>query len=142
MTSRVEFPGMRYDLIGQIKKLSDLEMQKEKWTNSQSKHSFSDNLRFPVDGLLEEGNLDEELYATAKIGYWFRDADEASVAHELAKSLMCVIKKIGMDKPDSTYINSPLWQDVVQKAKIAYDVLMEDESIEELLKQEAARKVS
>ncbi|PFX11087.1 hypothetical protein AWC38_SpisGene25443, partial [Stylophora pistillata] len=131
--------GMRYELIKSMEGLSDFVMQKEKWVDPKFKHSFSDEMDYPIDMLLDQGNLHEKSYSTAKIGYWFRDAKEASVSHDVAKALKRIIKEIGIDKPDSAYINSPLWQAVVKKAKIAYDMLMEDEDLDELRRQEKDR---
>ncbi|PFX11037.1 hypothetical protein AWC38_SpisGene25548, partial [Stylophora pistillata] len=113
---------------------------KKKWVDPNHPCWFSTNMRYPIDMILEEGDLDEEKHATAMIGYWFKDAKEAAVASDVGKALMLIINEIGMNKPDSAYIDSPLWQDVVNKAKVAYDVLMEEEDLDELLRQEKERK--
>jgi hypothetical protein len=139
MTSHVELPGRRYELIGSFEDLADFEMQKNKWCNNKYQHSFSDNMSLSAGVILDEADLDKEEYAIGKIGYWFRDRKEAMVSHEAAKTLKKATGSIGYDKPNEEYLTSPLWQEVVKAAKDAYDVLMIDEDLDKLVEQEKNR---
>ena len=73
MCKTVKLPGQRASLIWQIKDLSDFEMQKEKWVDSTHPCRFSAKMTYPIDVLLEEGDLDVEKSAKAKISYWMRN---------------------------------------------------------------------
>ena len=141
MASHVKFPGSRRDLIYYIGKLADFEMQKREWVKSDHPCWFWANADYPIDMLLDEGDLNKKEYATGKIGYWFRNEREALAAHRVGILLKRVIDEVGIKKPDSIYLTSPLWQEVVQAAKEAYEILMEDEDLDELLRQENARSV-
>ncbi|PFX10333.1 hypothetical protein AWC38_SpisGene25630, partial [Stylophora pistillata] len=85
------------------------------------------------------GEMEVDDNSSEQIGWILSDKQEAESVKMVARALTRIIQEIGNDKPDSAYIDSPLWQDVVKKAKIAYDVLIEDEDIDELLRQEEAR---
>ncbi|MCP4923421.1 MAG: hypothetical protein GY915_05235 [bacterium] len=139
MAQKVEFPGRRHEMILQIKDLSDFEMQKEKWVNPKAKHAFWDNMRFPIEALLDEWDLENE--SEGNIGWILRNKKEAEITQKASKALGRIIDEVGIEKPDVTYLNSPFWQEVVQAAKAAYEVLMKDEDLEDLLRQEKARIV-
>ena len=141
MKATVELPGRRAELIEELKDLSDFEMQKQKWVDPKFKHSFSDEMDFPIDAILEECDFHKESSKNL-VGIRLRSEEEWEAVHAVAKALMRIINEIGMDQPDSAYINSPLWQDVVEKAKISYEILMEDDSMEDLLKQAEEKRVS
>ena len=55
---------------------------------------------------------------------------------DVVKSISLVIDKVDKGKPDHAYVTSPLWTDVVEKAKIAYQYIkdqgMDNEDIERL----------
>ena len=134
MTVQVEFPGRRIEVIESIKDLSDFEMQKRKWVDPTHPCRFSAKLTYPIDVLLDEHDLDQSNWSS-NIGWILRDEKEGQKVHEAAKALMRVIREIGNDQPDSTYIDYPLWADVVSKAKVAYEVLMDGEDLDDLLRQ-------
>ena len=76
-----------------------------------------------------------------EIGLVFRSYEEMVYVYFLIECLQKIIDKIGIEQPDLAYLNSPLWDDVVEAAKQAYDVLMKDEDLDALLKAEEARVV-
>ena len=67
------------------------------------------------------------------IGIVLRNYEELVYVQFLIQCLLRVIDKIGIEQPDSAYLNSPLWDDVVEAAKHAYEVLMKDEDLDALL---------
>ena len=89
--------------------------------------------------LLDEANFDSDNI-DIQIGCRLRNKKEAVAVQKLARVLSDTIDKIGVEQKDEAYINSPLWQEVVQAAKEAYDVLMIDEDLDELIRQEKERK--
>jgi len=133
----VEFPGMRRDFILSVQYISDKEMQKNKWADANYKHAFWDNLRNQLDIL---DILDNETFDQS-VDVIFRDQNEANISRQLALTLDKTLDKIGIEQPDSAYLNSPLWDDVVEAAKHAYEVLMKDEDLDALLEAEEKRVV-
>ena len=138
MMEKVKFANMRYNLIGQLKKLADFEMQKREWCkpkfNPNATHTFSDNMSFVSEFILDDGDLDRKEAATAKIGYWFKNKEEALVAHKVAKALDNALEELGYKQPNEVYVSSPLWHKVVEEAKASYEIF-KDEDLDELLKQ-------
>jgi hypothetical protein len=137
----IEFPGMRRELIGAIGYLCDKEMQRTKWADSNYPHAFWNNLDFSLDTLLDCTDYLDNSENPIAVGVTLRDTNEADFVRDVAQKLKKVIKKIGVAQPDSAYLNSPLWDDVVEAAKHAYEVLMNDEDLDALLEAEEKRIV-
>lgn len=137
----VEFPGMRHELILKIKDLGDFLLHKNKWADKHYKHAFWDNLDFAIYTLLDSTDYLDNSENPIAIGVTLRDKIEADCVRDVAQKLKKVIQIIGIEQPDSTYLNSPLWDDVVEAAKHAYAVLMKDEDLDALLKAEENRVV-
>jgi hypothetical protein len=133
-------PGMRFYLINEIKELADLDKQKKEWVNKDSKHCFWDNVTTGTD-CLWDGSLDFDENPEEHIGETLRNDIELKAVLNLIQKLDVVLEKIGIKKPDSAYLNSPLWNDVVEAAKQAYNVLMKDENLDALLEAEEKRVV-
>ena len=135
----VKHPQSRYDLISYIKDLSDFEMQKNEWcipkNNPKAPHVFWDNLRFPIECLLDEYCLHEQGIPEGAIGWKLRNDDEAKYVGKAARTLKNAIDTLGAEQQNSVYLSSPLWQEVVKSSKEAYDVLMIDENIDDLIRQ-------
>jgi hypothetical protein len=133
----IEFPGMRRNFILGVQHISDKKMQKAHWVKESAKHFFWDNLREKLDIL---DILDNKSFKNA-IDSIFKNQEEANIARQLAVTLDKTLDKIGIEQPDSAYLNSPLWNDVVEAAKHAYEVLMKDEDLDALLEAEEKRIV-
>jgi hypothetical protein len=133
----VEFPGMRRNFILGVQYISDKEMQKVQWVKKSAKHFFWDNLRGKLDIL---DLLDNDSFKNA-VDSIFRNQEEANIARQLAVTLDKTLDKIGIEQPDFVYLNSRLWDDVVEAAKHAYEVLMKDEDLDALLEAEEKRVV-
>ena len=137
----VEFPGMRYELILTIKDLCDLSLHKNKWADSNYPHAFWNNLDGSIYTLLDSTDYLDNRENPIGIGVTLRDKNEANFVRNVAQKLKKVIKEIGIEQPDSAYLDSPLWDDVVEAAKHAYEVLMKDEDLDALLEAEEKRVV-
>ena len=133
MVSYIKYPLARHDLILYLKDLSDFEMQKKEWCNPKFKHPFWDNMRFSIEALLDEWALDDD--SVGNIGWILRDKKEAVLVEKPSKLLKKIIEEVGVGKTDSMYFTSPLWQEVVQAAKEAYDYIMIYEDMDNLLSQ-------
>lgn len=134
----IKFPGLRRGVILCIKDLSDFKMQKKKWTNPQYLYPFWNHLERTVMHIEDDGLFNENL--EIQIGVRLKNQTEVDALKLLVKALDVVLKQIGIEKPDSAYIDSPLWQDVVKTAKHAYEVMMEDEDLDALLQAEEKRE--
>ena len=136
----VEFPGIRLSIIGEVKTLKDINTQKKEWVKLTCKHAFWDNIRLNADILMDA--MPYERDPPRAIGVVFRNYEELVYVQFLIQCLLRVIKEIGVAQPDSAYLNSPLWDDVVEAAKHAYEVLMKDEDLDALLEAEEKRVVT
>ena len=135
----IEYPGIRYTIIQETKALSDLKMQKKEWTDGKNNLCFWSNLIIYADTLIDAMPCEED--PPRAIGVVFRNYEELVYVQFLIQCLLRVIKEIGIEQPDSSYIDSPLWDDVVEAAKHAYEVLMKDEDLDALLEAEEKRVV-
>ncbi len=139
-TITVEYPGTRYSIIQEVRELSDLETQKEKWCFKDRNDAFWYSKKLYVNILIDAMPCEED--PTRSIGVVLRNYEELVYVQFLIQCLMRVIKEIGVAQPDSAYLNSPLWADVVEAAKHAYEVLMKDEDLDALLAAEEKRVVT
>jgi hypothetical protein len=135
----IKYPGIRYTIIQEVKALSDLEMQKSKWCSKDREDAFWYNRRLYVDTLVDAMPCEED--PPRSIGVVLRNYEELVYVQFLIQCLLRVIGKIGIEQPDSAYLSSPLWNDVVEAAKHAYEVLMKDEDLDALLEAEEKRVV-
>jgi hypothetical protein len=138
----IELPGMRRELILNIADLSDKEMQCNKWVDQRFSHSFWNNLSYSVHALFDDADYRKDDPKPIMIGITLRNKEEVAVVRHLISVLDKVLDKIGIKQPDSAYLNSPLWDDVVEAAKHAYEVLMKDEDLDALLEEEEKRVVT
>jgi hypothetical protein len=137
----VEFPGMRRELILYIRDLADKEMQRNKWADHRFPHPFWNNLSYSVHALFDDADYRKDDPDPIMIDVTLRDKAEVKVVRNLISVLDNALNKIGIEQPDSAYLNSPLWDDVVEAAKHAYEVLMKDEDLDALLEAEEKRVV-
>jgi hypothetical protein len=136
----VEYPGIRYMIIREVKALSDLEMQKNEWCFKNKSDAFWYSVILYVDTLIDAMPCEED--PPRSIGVVLRNYTELVYVQFLIQCLQRVIKEIGIKQPDSAYLNSPLWDDVVEAARHAYGVLMKDEDLDALLAAEEKRVVT
>ena len=137
----IEFPGMRHELILTVKELSDFILNKNKWVDSNYLHAFWNKLDSSIYTLLDSTDYLDNSKNPIAIGVTLRDKKEADYVRNVAQKLKKMIKEIGIEQPDSAYLNSPLWDDIVEAAKHAYEVLMKDEDLDALLEAEEKRVV-
>ena len=136
----IEYPRFRSDIISEVRILSDAKKQRKEWTDSNYKHPFWDNIRLNADILMDDMPCEED--PPRSIGVVLRNYEELVYVQFLIQCLLRVIKEIGVAQPDSAYLNPSLWNDVVEAAKHAYEVLMKDEDLDALLEAEEERVVT
>jgi hypothetical protein len=123
--SRVRFPVMRKTLIGSLYKLSDKKMQLEKWINPSKSCFFWSTLLFDLEFLYDDIVLYE--HPEDAIGYVTLNEEENAIMLPLYKALDDICEQIGEKQPDSAYINSPLWDKVIESAQAALEVFLKNE---------------
>ncbi len=133
-------PIIRFYVINEIKDLADIEKQKKEWVSKERDDAFWYHLTNETD-FLWDGSINYDENPTEHIGDTLRDDTELQAVLSLVQKLDVVLEKIGTKQPDSAYLNSPLWDDVVEAAKHAYEVLMKDEDLDALLEAEEKRVV-
>ncbi|KIE04386.1 hypothetical protein NF27_IC00040 [Candidatus Jidaibacter acanthamoeba] len=141
---KLKYPDMRAGIIAALDSLSDREYQNKKWCSPTAAHRFWDSIRFPEGTLIEEMCLDE-YPAINLIGYSLLNEKEAELVEKVAKVLVNALDQIGIEQPDSAYINSPLWAEVVKSATEAYDFFKKqgfDKEYIDLLKRHRDKEMS
>ena len=139
-TMNISRPIIRFYVINEIKDLADIEKQKKEWTSNDKDDAFWYNLTNEND-FLWDGSINYDENSDEHIGDTLKNDIELKAILNLVKKLDTVLEKIGIKQPDSAYLNSPLWDDVVEAAKHAYEILMKDEDLDALLKAEEKRIV-
>jgi hypothetical protein len=132
----LEYPGLRANLIWGIKDFSDIEYQKNNWCFPPRRDAFWHAIVEPINCIFDIPFL---KYPTKQIGVTIRNKKELEALINFGKCLKRFLNESQPNQIDEFYLDSVLWQDVVQKAKIAYDVLMENEDLGELDYQEEVR---
>lgn len=123
--SRVENPHMRKWLLESLHDLSDRELQLKEWVSPDFAHSFWDTLRFDINVIYNDLELDEN--PEDKLGYVLVDQDECDVMGPLIKAIDDVYDIIGPRQPDEAYTQSPLWEEVIRTASDALKVFVANE---------------
>ena len=122
---RVHFPQLRQILIFSLFNLSDHQRQKKEWVSPNFSHGFWDTFRFDVSVIFDDLDLDQD--PEGQIGYCLVNQAECNSIKPLTKALDEVLDRIGIEQPDVSYIESPLWDRVIETAKTALEVFMENE---------------
>jgi len=134
----LEDHGLRAELLGSIEDLADRETQMKEWVSETAAHRFWDTLHMSFESLDNFNLFDEdELSKSGRelIGSSVYDQEELDAIYPVIQAFQRVLDEIGAKQPDSAYINSPLWDDVVRTANHAFDVLMENEPPDSIFRQ-------
>lgn len=135
MMTKVKHPSRRYDMLGCLEELSDFNMQKRAWVKSDHPCGFWASMSYSREFLLDDYPFDEWEPGPDCLGYILDNEKEGHLLKKISILLRRVGKELGRSQPDSVYLNSPLWQEVVQAAKEAYDYIMTYEDMDDLLRQ-------
>ena len=137
-STELELPGARYRLINESKLLADKPKQLKEWCVREVKSSIPDQVEMYIDRLVYLPCEDKPPDA---IGVVFRNYEELVYVNFLSVTLLRALKTLDRNQSDKDYLNSPLWDDVVEAAKQAYAVLMKDEDLEALAEAERNRVI-
>jgi hypothetical protein len=118
----IKFTEMRKELIETLRILSDKKYQELVWIQKQyPKGVLDDNFDYAVNFLFDDHSFAED--PEELIGYCLVNKQEAKLVHSVTKSIDKLLSELGNDLSDIEYISSSLWDDVVQTAKRAYDLI-------------------
>ena len=124
--SKVRCPQMRQVLMFAFEELADKQIHINKWINHHRQDCFWYGLKYCIEALEDTVNF-AHTSVEEQIDYVLVDHNEANIIKPVINTLDIVCNQIGYEQPDTAYINSPLWDDVVNSAKAAFDVFMANE---------------
>ncbi|AZQ71325.1 MULTISPECIES: SCO4402 family protein [Streptomyces] len=117
----VQLPDMRAEVISAVRALSDREYQQRVWIDRQyPSPGYYDDFTLNVNVLDDAAVLDDPNSA---VGFTLASDEEARAMADLAVSINEVLAAVGSESPDSAFLGSPLWGDVLDAAKNALRVL-------------------
>jgi hypothetical protein len=105
-----------------LESLSDIEYQRKYWIGPP----FESRETGDTFDMVIHFFLDDAGYLTRserQIGYSLYNSNEASAVYELCVMLNDLIDTLGPKGPDSDYINSPEWPNIVSQAKLVLTIL-------------------
>jgi hypothetical protein len=131
----LEHPDMRGSLVTVLSRLSKRAYQEKYWCDPTAKHFLWDNFRmvwqfFEDIQLTADSNEEEGYRPIDQIGYSIRSEEELEIVLPVAKLLERVLKEIGQQKPDSVYLSSPIWEELIQASAKAFQYI-KDQGLDE-----------
>jgi len=119
MDRGVKFPWMRAELINTLNKLADREHQRRVWVDRKyPNEKYYDDFDMSVHYLYDHTTV--ALEPLEWIGLVLKNEHEAELVGEVGQALERLFAALGTEKTDKEYIESPLWDDVVEAAKRAH----------------------
>ncbi len=118
----IEFPWLRFQLIENLKSLSNIEYQDRDWI----KRSHQDNAAFDeMDYIIHFLYDDTELAENPQdyIGKILQNNNEVESLKKLTASLDVIFSKYGFNLDGPDYIRLPEWAQVVESAKTALGMI-------------------
>ena len=123
MKTKIKCPPMRLRLIDRIDEIRDEELHKT-WPDKSYAHAFWDSLCF---SLVEIDDLPFETYPQEQIGMTIYNQQELNAVLRVVEAGNILVKKVGTNQPDDVYINSPYVQALIDAAKDAYNIMINNE---------------
>lgn len=127
---KLELPYFRSELISYLDSLRNREVQLKEWVNPQYLHAFWDSLRFPLEFIFSDLGFDfvieGEEEQNFQEGATLFNEEETKAVMKVVWALQKLYDEIGGKQPDSSYIHSPLWDEVVKASQEAYNLLVQN----------------
>ena len=124
--SKVRFPQMRQVLMFALEELADQSYQSNKWIHDYRQDCFWYGLKCCIETIEDTVNL-IDTSVEEQIDYVLVDYDEANIIKPVIQTLDVIYEQIGPEQRDLAYINSPLWDNVVEAAQTAFKVFIANE---------------
>ena len=121
MESTVKFPWFREELIRNLKDLSDKVYQQRVWVDKIYPHdNFYDDFTQQVNFLGDAG-----FFYNPKdtVGDIVKNEKELNAVMEVVYAIDKIFNQYGKELSDKEYISLPEWQEVIEKAKIAKEIV-------------------
>jgi hypothetical protein len=116
--SEIEFPWLRFQLVENLKALSDVDYQVREWINrSPEDNPEFDEMDYIIHFLYDDTELAENPYDA--VGSILLNKNEADTLKSLSTCLDNIFSKYGTDLNGPEYIKLPEWIHVVECARIA-----------------------
>ena len=90
-----------------------------------SLHAFWYDVKHCIEALEDTVNLD--IAVEEQIDYVLVDHNEANIIKSVIQTLDTIYEQIGPKQLDLAYINSPLWDNIVEAAQTAFKVFIANE---------------
>jgi hypothetical protein len=115
VTTEIEFPDMRNEVISALRSLSDPIHQQTRWGRYEEGVNYYDDLALNIHILYDDCQVlpDPETATPAVL-----HAAEVSAFQALEDVLGPMIDDLG-DRPDAHYTNDPRWVEVIRAARDA-----------------------
>lgn len=122
--TKVRYPELRQEVILNLAHLADAEYQQRVWMRREyPREDYFDDLTLTINVLYDLQVLPDPGELTAGIIIW---SDEVAPLEALARILDPLIRALG-NRPDSDYMDDPLWPSVMLTAKHAADAMISNE---------------
>lgn len=119
MDQSVKFPYIRASLIEVLRTLSDRGHQRRVWVDHVLPHpNYYDEFDVSVHLLFDDTSLAEKPQEW--IGFVLKNEHEVELVGKVGQAIERLFAALGTRKTDKEYIESPLWDDVVEAAKRAH----------------------
>ena len=118
----VQNPGLRKELIFNIRSLADPIYQKRVWVDLELpvmpyEDNFDQAIHFLFDDMCLDTHIDQSM------GVMLENAAEADAVQAVIEVLEIALENLPQNATDEHYINSIYWTDVISASRYAYRVL-------------------
>ena len=121
-------PYLRHTLIETLEDLANKELQLLESPKSSYSHTFWDSMLKIINVF---DNLDmSDSPPKNHIGYTLYNHEEAQAISQAIVAVNCVCDKVGVEQPDSAYINSSSWEELINAARHAHGALLANEPLD------------
>ena len=121
----MKLPQRRAELEAILQELSDADIQRREWLGGEGKALGDSGIDLVVHFLFDDTDLGENAAAT--IGEVLFDLREAEAVASLAAVLDSMITRLG-DTTSKEYVTDSEWPKVMERAKIASNILARGDS--------------
>ncbi|MFD5696467.1 SCO4402 family protein [Streptomyces lasiicapitis] len=122
----VKLPEMRAEVISAVQALASPEYQQKVWIDRTYPHpDYYDDFTLNVHILYDDTTV--LASPEAALGNTLTSEQEVSAMKKLAHALDAALDDVGADAPDTEFLQSPLWPQVVAAAQAALTALGEPE---------------
>ena len=125
MSTQVQFPEMRAEVIDAIRSLADRDRQERYWIRQEfPSEGYFEDLGLKVNIIYDDTGVLRE--PSSRLGSILASDEEVTALRRLAEELNPIIDRLG-DQPDAAYLQDPAWQNVIDRAASALSVIQRED---------------